>query len=120
MERKCIDCGDSINGRADKKFCSDQCRNSYNNRLNSTDTNFMRNVNNILRKNRRILGTLTPNGKSSIHKDKILDLGFNFSYFTHTYTTRKGAVYFFCYEFGYLAIGNDFLSLVHRKKTENS
>lgn len=94
MERKCIDCGDSINGRADKKFCSDQCRNSYNNRLNSTDTNFMRNVNNILRKNRRILGTLTPNGKSSIHKDKILDLGFNFSYFTHTYTTRKGAVYF--------------------------
>ena len=120
MERKCIDCGDSINGRADKKFCSDQCRNSYNNRLNSTDTNFMRNVNNILRKNRRILGTLTPNGKSSIHKDKILYLGFNFSYFTHTYTTRKGAVYFFCYEFGYLAIGNDFLSLVHRKKTENS
>ena len=33
VEKKCLDCGDSLRGRTDKKFCSDQCRNSYNNKL---------------------------------------------------------------------------------------
>lgn len=78
----------------------------------------MRNVNNTLRKNRRILADLTPDGKSTLHKDKLLDLGFHFGYFTHTYTTRKGATYHFCYEFGYLSIGNDFLTIVHRKRAK--
>ena len=118
MERYCMDCGESLNGRADKKFCSDQCRNSHNNRLNSDDNNFMRNVNNILRKNRRILADATPEGKSTMHREKIAELGFHFGYFTHTYTTRKGATYYFCYEYGYLPIGNDFLTIVHRKRTQ--
>lgn len=78
----------------------------------------MRNVNNILRKNRRILADLTPDGKITVHKDKIAEQGFHFGYYTHTYTTRKGAVYYFCYEYGYLLIGNDFLTIVHRKRTQ--
>ncbi|MCX6312209.1 MAG: hypothetical protein NT084_11310 [Bacteroidetes bacterium] len=119
MERFCVDCGESLNGRADKKFCSDQCRNSHNNRLNSDDNNFMRNVNNILRKNRRILADLTPDGKSTLHKEKISELGFHFGYFTHTYTTRKGTTYYFCYEYGYLPIGNDFLTIVQRKRAQS-
>jgi hypothetical protein len=122
MERHCIDCGESLNGRADKKFCSDQCRNSHNNRLNSDDNNFMRNVNNILRRNRRILADLTPatEGKATLPKDKVSELGFHFGYHTHTYITRKGATYFFCYEYGYLPHGNtDFVTIVHRKRTRS-
>lgn len=34
MEKNCPECGDKIIGRADKKFCSDACRNAYNNALN--------------------------------------------------------------------------------------
>ena len=66
-KRKCIECGDSFHGRADKKFCSDQCRSAYNNRLNSDATNFVRNINNTLRKNRRILEELNPSGKTKVH-----------------------------------------------------
>lgn len=119
-ERFCLDCGESLNGRADKKFCSDQCRNSFNNRINSDNNNFMRNVNNILRKNRRILAELTPagQGKATLHKDKVVEQGFNFGFHTHTYVTRKGTTYYFCYEYGYLNHGNEFMTIVHRKRTE--
>ena len=37
-------------GRADKKFCSDGCRNSHNNTLNKDSSNLVRNINNRLRK----------------------------------------------------------------------
>lgn len=115
MKKKCAECGDEFTGRADKKFCSDQCRTSFNNKLNSDANNYVRNINNILRKNRRILAGLNPNGKSKVHKDKLLEKGFKFSYFTNIYTTKAGKSYYFCYEQGYLAIDHDYYALVIRK-----
>lgn len=115
MKKKCIECGDEFIGRADKKFCSDNCRSAYNNKLNSDATNFVRNINNILRKNRRILAELNPNGKTKIHRDKLMDKGFKFSYFTNIYKTKAGKVYYFCYDQGYLPLENGWLALVERK-----
>ena len=63
-EKACLECGGKIIGRADKKFCSDQCRVSYNNKLNRDETAYMNNVSNILRKNRRILLDLNTTGKT--------------------------------------------------------
>lgn len=116
MVKNCLDCGEPIVGRADKKFCSDQCRNNYNNRLNSDTSAMVRNVNNILRRNRRILSELNPTDKVTVHKEKLANLGFNFNYFTHLYTTQKGSVYRFVYEYGYLPLDNDFYMLVIRDK----
>ncbi|KKQ83435.1 MAG: hypothetical protein UT04_C0032G0014 [Candidatus Daviesbacteria bacterium GW2011_GWF2_38_7] len=66
MDKKtCIECGETIVGRSDKKFCCDLCRNSYNNKQNSESTNLVRNINNILRKNRRILQSLNTNEKTN-------------------------------------------------------
>ena len=115
MKRKCIECGDDFIGRTDKKFCSDNCRSAYNNKLNKDANNFVRNINNILRKNRRILAELNPNGKVKVHKDKLLDKGFKFSYFTNEYATKSGNVYRFCYDQGYLSLDNDFYTIVLRK-----
>ncbi|MBC7863150.1 MAG: DUF2116 family Zn-ribbon domain-containing protein, partial [Bacteroidia bacterium] len=42
--KKCPECGESYLGRVDKKFCSDQCRNTYNNRHNADGTNQVRNI----------------------------------------------------------------------------
>ncbi|MEM1322771.1 MAG: hypothetical protein AAGG75_21070 [Bacteroidota bacterium] len=115
MKKKCQECQEEFIGRADKRFCSDQCRSAYNNRLNSDANNFMRNINNILRKNRRILAELNPHGKSKVHRDKLLERGFKFSYFTNIYTTKAGKNYHFCYEQGYLELDNNFYALVIRK-----
>jgi hypothetical protein len=114
MTRKCLDCGQEFTGRSDKKFCSDYCRNNYNNRLNSQTNSYVRNINYILRKNRRILNELNLNGKTKLHKDKLIAKGYNFNYHTNTYTTKKGSTYYFCYEQGYVAIDNDYLLLVKR------
>jgi hypothetical protein len=115
MKKTCLECGDEFTGRSDKKFCTSDCRSSYNNRLNSDATNFMRNINNILRKNRRILAELNPDGKAKVHKDKLLDRGFKFSYFTNIYRTKQGKNYHFCYDQGYMDIDNGFLILVRRQ-----
>lgn len=111
-----MECGDPIQGRSDKKFCSDQCRTSYYNRQNADSTNYMRNINRILRKNRKILADLNPNGKSKVSKAKLLDMGFNFSYFTNVYKTKTGKVYYFCYEQGYLPIDDGQFALVLRQE----
>jgi hypothetical protein len=116
MERVCLDCGERLVGRIDKKFCNDQCRNNYNNRQNSDRSNYIRKVNAILLKNRRILAELNPTDKATVHKDKLLTKGFDFKHITSIYTTQKGHVYHFCYEYGYLPLEKDLFMIVIREQ----
>ena len=113
-ERQCLECGEVLRGRADQKFCSDLCRNAYNNRLNSDTSKYMRQINNILRKNRRILAGLNPDGKRKVSKAQLTREGFNFEYFTSIYTTKTGNVYYFVYEEGYLPLEGDYYALVRK------
>ena len=116
-QRKCMECGEPIIGRADKKFCDDNCRNNYYNKHNSDVTAQVRNVNNILRKNRRIMETLLPaEGTFKISKAKLLHHGFNFTYHTHTYTSKKGNNYVLCYDYGYMPLDNDYFMIVRWEK----
>lgn len=114
MQRSCLECGEKIVGRTDKKFCSDYCRNAYNNNINKDTNNLVRNINNSLRRNYRILGELNPTDKTKTSKTKLLAKGFNFEYFTSIYTTKAGTVYYFVYDQGYLPLEGDFYALVKR------
>lgn len=118
MDKLCLYCNHPIKGRADKKFCDDNCRNIYNNQQNSDTTNLMRNVNNALRRNRRILLELNPDGKTKITKSKLVEKGFQFSYHTSTKTTKSGATCFFCYDYGYQPLENDAFLIVSSKEKE--
>ena len=112
-----LNCKKPVKGRTDKKFCDDYCRNNYNNQLKSHTINLVRNINNALGKNRRILENFLTTGEdlAKTTKDKLLEKGFQFKYMTHTYTNKKGNVYFFCYDLGYLPLDNDWYLLVKRK-----
>ncbi len=114
-ERVCLDCGTVLHGRADKKFCNDLCRNNYNNQLNSSSYNLVRNINNILRRNRRILEELNPSGKTKTTGKKLAAKGFDFEYHTRSYQTQNGKTYQFCYEYGYLPLEGDEVLLVKRE-----
>jgi hypothetical protein len=118
----CLACNRPIKGRSDKKFCDDSCRNNYNNRLNSDITPLMRNINNILRKNRRILEEAIAGSAKSvvvIDKQKLLEMGFRFEYFTEQYTTERSEKYVYCYDYGYRRLDDGKFMVVKdtRKKT---
>jgi predicted nucleic acid-binding Zn ribbon protein len=112
--RTCPECGDKVQGRADKRFCSDYCRNVANNKLNRDSSALMRNINNRLRKNWRILDELNPKGKTKTTRNKLLSMGFDFNFITSVYTTKKGTVYYFVYDQGYLNTDEDYFLLVKR------
>ena len=116
-KRECLACGKVLHGRADKKFCNDYCRNAYNNNLKSGNSPIVRNINNALLKNRRILETVLGSEEmQKITKDKLLQQSFQFTFLTHTYTNKKGDIYTFCYEYGYLPLGNDWFLVVKRNE----
>ena len=114
--RTCVNCGDEIKGRADKKFCSAECRSAHHYEYNRDRTNFMRRINFTLRKNYKILEDLNPKGKARVSRDQLLERGFKFSYYTNTYSTKAGATYYFVYDQGYLPIDEDYYALVIRQK----
>ena len=115
MQKQCPECGDTIVGRIDKKFCSDGCRNTHNNRLNKDKKNRIRNTNNRLRKNYRILEALNPEQKTKVSRSRLIEKGFDFHYFTNLYTTKAGKVYYFVYNQGYLPLDDDYYALVKRE-----
>ena len=114
MSKVCLECGEKIVGREDKKFCSDGCRNAYNNKINKDSTNYMRNINNKLRKNYRILTELNVDGKSKTTKTKMLSKGFDFDFITNILHTKSGNTYYFVYDQGYMLLDNDFYVLVKK------
>jgi hypothetical protein len=118
MSKKCLECGEQIIGRIDKKFCSDICRNSYNNKVNSVNNRYVRNVNTMLKRNRKILEELVPSDSTKTTKAKLLQKGFNFHYYTNVFQTRKGDHYYFCYDYGYLPLDQDQYMLIKRNEKE--
>ena len=111
MERVCLDCGARLLGRSDKKFCSDQCRNNYNNRINRDQNNYVRNVHAQLRRNRKILSDLLDDGHHRIHRDALIAQGYNFTFFTHLVETREGTRWSYCFEYGFHETEEGYLEL---------
>ena len=105
-------------GRIDKKFCDDYCRSMYNNKEYNTNRGaaIIRKVNSILRKNRRILEELLPPAEEQvkIEKEKLTGRGFNFDFYTSAFKHKRGAVYYFCYEYGYLSLEAEYFFVVKR------
>lgn len=114
-ERKCQECGDTLRGRADQKYCSDQCRNAFNNKLMSETNNMIRQINRILKKNQLILSFLNPAGKTTVSQSDLLINGFNFNYFTNVYATQNGRVFHFCYDHGYSMVDSEKVLLVQKE-----
>lgn len=119
MERKCLECGEPLMGRADKKFCNDQCRSAHYQRRNAGSEGLIRNVNKQLRKNYSILKLLNREGKTKVKKSALLREGFVFGPITGIYTTKENKTYYFVYDQGYLPIENDYYILVVNKDTDH-
>jgi len=74
----------------------------------------MRNINNKLRKNYRVLSELNTEQKSKTTRAKLLSKGFDFDFFTNILLTKTGNTYYFLYDQGYMMLDNDFYILVKK------
>lgn len=99
----CQHCDRPMAGRFDKKFCNDQCRASYHNIHRRKHERMISAVNRQIRRNRAILKRFSPEGKATVRKERLVDAGFLFQYFSSIYQTA-GLTYYFCYEYGFAAI----------------
>lgn len=108
-------CGQMTMGRADKRFCSNQCRAAASNRRRTEDAGerLMRDVNNKLRHNRQVLQRASPNGKTTLRREVLQQAGFDFRHFTHLYRTKNGNTYYFCYDYGYLLLEDEKVLIVN-------
>jgi hypothetical protein len=119
--KACLFCHKPLKGRVDKKFCDDYCRNNYNNQLKSKGNHsvFVRSINNTLLKNRKILEAVLGDkeeGMTKASREKLLQQGFSFKYFTHQFINKEGKAYYYCYDYGYLPLGGDWYLIVRRKE----
>jgi hypothetical protein len=117
--RQCLACGKPLKGRVDKKFCDDYCRNTYNNQQKAKGNHsaYVRNITNALLKNRRILESILAEEETAkANREKLQRLGFQFKYVTHLYTTKSARTYFYCFDYGYLPLENDWYLIVKGKE----
>lgn len=101
MKKRCFVCGESFRGRSDKKFCSAYCRSSYHNRIYAREDREMRRINNILRRNRRLLLAHLSKQQPVADLLQLVEEGFRPDYCTGYTLTDTGQVQHRCYEVCY-------------------
>ncbi|RIJ42487.1 DUF2116 family Zn-ribbon domain-containing protein [Pontibacter oryzae] len=114
-EKHCSQCGGTLSGRSDKRFCSNQCRAQAHNakRQQNEGEQLMVRINATLRRNRTILRQASPQGKTTIYRQVLEMAGLDFRYFTHLYRTKTGNTYHFCYDYGYLLLPEEKVLIVN-------
>lgn len=111
-DRNCLECNESLKGRADQKFCDDHCRSTYNNRRSVESNNVIRAINRILKKNYFILSSLNPGIKTTANKSDLLKKGYRFDYYTGTHVNPRNMLFYFCYDQGYSELENNKVMLI--------
>ena len=112
----CLECGHKLIGRSGKKYCSDMCRNAYHNRSRVVENDYIKTVNTILQRNRRILMDYSSAARQSrIPAIALQAEGFDFRFYTHCKPDRTGKIVVYCYEFGYLRTENEQVKVIAGK-----
>jgi hypothetical protein len=103
--RVCLSCNKELEGRIDKIYCNRYCKSSYQYQKNKgKDPTLFTKIDSQLKINRRLLSHFNQAGKSTIRKEKLIESGFNPKFFTHYWKNKKGQVYLFCYDVGFLEL----------------
>lgn len=98
---KCLECGDEIlYGRTDRKFCSEECKNRFNNRKSRNSRVAKLRTLNALEKNHRILDRLLKAGMDSIEIILAKQMGFDPDYVT-SFHSPGGIAEYCCFDIRY-------------------
>lgn len=99
--KSCLECGGSLYGRPDKKFCSDGCKNRFHNRRHSEEKKIIERTLNALYRNHEYLGCLLKAGIQSIDIDVAKISGFRPEAITGYRKTRSRHNECICFDIRY-------------------
>lgn len=115
QNRQCRYCSKTLLGRADKKFCDHYCRNAYNNSQNTDKGNYVRRIDSILKRNRRLLQKEADGDqRKKVSREQLSLDGFHFGYFTQQVALKTGDVFFYVYDYGYQYEEDDWVWIVRK------
>lgn len=99
----CLECNELIQGRADKKYCSDACRVAHHNQRRIIESRSLRAVNLILSRNRNILLDCLDQSDTEVEllSHQLSIRGFDFAFCTHQTSDDEGKPINYCYDVGY-------------------
>ena len=114
IKKNCLHCSKELKGRIDKKFCNDYCRSSYHNLLNADHSNYIRQINCQLQKNRRILATVYAHQakETVVPFQDLLLRGFSLLHCTHRKKSGRTGNYIYCYDYGYRMVGKNAMKII--------
>jgi hypothetical protein len=101
----CPICGAKLQGRLDKRFCSNTCRARYFTNKSEERIPVTRNVDAILHKNWKILSeyhTSIGKRKFFVELSTLCSQGFHPEYYTTSAENSQKKMYFFVYDFGWM------------------
>jgi len=109
-ERSCAysGCKRTFEGRKDKIYCSDQCRNAAGREKNKIskweEPEHFGQVNRIIMRNYQILKRLFNDKGTPVKNWRLSDEGFEFKFMTGIYRLDEGIDIFMCYEYGWFQL----------------
>ncbi|MBO8453502.1 MAG: hypothetical protein IAC07_02110 [Bacteroidetes bacterium] len=107
----CLECGDEIQyGRTDRKFCCENCKNKYHNRMTRNSRNVKLRIINSLHKNYKILERMLKLGLDSIDMTELKHLGFDPSFVT-SYRKFRRHDEFCCFDIRFIMTPNRIYSV---------
>lgn len=112
----CKICNKRLVGRKDKIFCSVKCKNYYHVNLRKATTLVVKELDNILHRNRSILLEIMGKNKTQCTIERVVleKKKFRFKYHTHHHINSKGKTYYYVYDFAWMAFSDDRVLVVRK------
>ena len=98
----CLQCGSTLYGRPDKKFCSDPCKNRWHNSRAIQRRRFRERIITDLSANYRILEGLLEQGLENADRDALETLGFRPARISGHRRVRGGHDEYQCFDIRYI------------------
>ncbi|QDW27213.1 hypothetical protein FFJ24_021240 [Pedobacter sp. KBS0701] len=118
-ERSCAysGCKRTFEGRKDKIYCSDQCRNAAGREKNKIskwkEPEHFGQINRIILRNYQILKGLYNETLTPLKNWQLSDEGFEFKFMTGIYRVDEGIEIFMCYEYGWHQLSDNKVRIYH-------
>jgi hypothetical protein len=115
MKKTCENCQKPLAGRMDKKFCSTECKNHYNNSQRKSAKTETQEIDGYLHRNRDILKTIMGNAsKETIDRLILVRAGFKFDYMTGIYFNKENKMYRILYDYAWMEFSDQKILIVKK------